>query len=187
MIASLRYQTGFVGFVQQLFGFDCVTCGLPHFAYAEITASMIPGWMPAHLILAYVTGAGHLAAGLGILTGVLPRLAATLEALMLSSFLLQVHMPNIFANPPHEGGTDDAPAMDNTGHRHGAGRIPPGYWRAPNVSQPEARNLLIRYLGEILCSTANLRSSMAMVRYSSLSSLALSAGTPSSLISRLRV
>ena len=49
-----------------------VVFGLSHFAYADFTASMIPAWMPARLILAYVTGAAHLAAGAALLLGVVP-------------------------------------------------------------------------------------------------------------------
>jgi uncharacterized membrane protein YphA (DoxX/SURF4 family) len=85
-----------------LFGLCCVSFGLSHFAYADFTASMIPTWLPAHTALAYLSGAGHLAAGLALISGVLPRAAATLEALMLTSIVLLVHVPSIGAHPPPE-------------------------------------------------------------------------------------
>src|SRR5450432_66724 len=84
LIAMLRGQSGSTALAQRVFGLACIVFGLSHFVYGEFTASMIPGWLPAHLILAYLTGAGHMAAGVALVTGAMPRLAATLEALMLS-------------------------------------------------------------------------------------------------------
>jgi uncharacterized membrane protein YphA (DoxX/SURF4 family) len=46
-----------------------------------------------------VVGLSHFAAGLGILFAIIPRLAATLEALMMSSFALLVHLPSIVVKP----------------------------------------------------------------------------------------
>jgi uncharacterized membrane protein len=83
-----------------LFGFCCLGFGLSHFAYADFTASMIPHWLPGPLWWAYLTGACHIAAGLGLLCSILPGLAATLEALMLSAFVLLVHVPSLVASPP---------------------------------------------------------------------------------------
>jgi uncharacterized membrane protein len=87
---------------RDLFGISCVVFGLSHFAYAKFTAGMIPGWIPLRLGFAYATGAGHLAAGFAILLGIRPRLAATLEALMMSSFVILVHIPSLFSTPPPE-------------------------------------------------------------------------------------
>jgi uncharacterized membrane protein YphA (DoxX/SURF4 family) len=49
--------------------------------------------------LAYFTGLCHLAAGIGIIVGILPRLAAALEAIMMSLFGLLVWLPSFFAQP----------------------------------------------------------------------------------------
>jgi uncharacterized membrane protein YphA (DoxX/SURF4 family) len=88
--------------VRILFGFSCVIFGISHFVYADFTASMIPAWIPQRLPLAYLTGAGHVAAGLGILCSFLPRLAATLEAAMMSMFVLLLHIPSVVSTPPPE-------------------------------------------------------------------------------------
>jgi uncharacterized membrane protein len=82
-----------------LFGASCVAFGAAHFAYATYTAPMVPGWLPGHMGLVYLTGAAHAAAGLGLLIGILPRLAATLEALMLTLFGVLVWLPVFFASP----------------------------------------------------------------------------------------
>jgi uncharacterized membrane protein len=91
---------GGVRAAQCVFGLSCIVFGLSHFAYADFTAAMIPSWLPLRLGLAYATGIGHVAAGLGILFAVRPRLAATLEALMMSSFVILVHVPSLLTLPP---------------------------------------------------------------------------------------
>lgn len=87
---------------QVLFGLACVVYGLAHFAFADYTAGMVPTWLPARLGFAYLTGLGHVAAGIGIVVGILPRLAATLEAIMMSLFGLLVWVPTLFVRPPPE-------------------------------------------------------------------------------------
>jgi uncharacterized membrane protein len=82
-----------------LFGASCVVLGLSHFTYVDATAAMVPAWLPDRVAFAYLTGSGHLAAGIAILLGVLPRLAATLEAAMIGSFVLLVHIPGVASAP----------------------------------------------------------------------------------------
>ena len=88
-----------VRLAQVLFGLTCVFYGCSHFAFADYTANQVPAWLPSRLGFAYFTGLGHLAAGIGIIVGVLPRLAATLEAIMMSLFGLLVWVPSFFAQP----------------------------------------------------------------------------------------
>ncbi|HTQ81221.1 MAG TPA: DoxX family membrane protein, partial [Thermoanaerobaculia bacterium] len=73
--------------------------GLSHFFYLKLTASMVPGWLPFHTGFAYLTGAAHIAAGLGLLFGILPRLAATAEAAMISLFIVSVNVPVVLGHP----------------------------------------------------------------------------------------
>jgi uncharacterized membrane protein YphA (DoxX/SURF4 family) len=82
------------------FGLCCIGFGLSHFAYAEFTADMIPRWLPARVWLAYFTGAAHIAAGLGIASAIVPRAAAVLEAIMMSAFVILVHLPSLVAPGP---------------------------------------------------------------------------------------
>jgi uncharacterized membrane protein len=85
-----------------LFGAACVAYGAAHFAYARYTAAMVPAWVPGHLQMAYLTGACHAAAGFGLLLGIVPRLAATLEAAMMGLFGVLVWLPSFFAKPVPE-------------------------------------------------------------------------------------
>jgi uncharacterized membrane protein len=73
--------------------------GLSHFVYAEGTTALVPAWLPDRLAFTYLTGAGQIAAGVGLLLTILPRAAAALEALLLSSFTLLVWVPRVLADP----------------------------------------------------------------------------------------
>jgi uncharacterized membrane protein len=90
---------------QILFGLTCVFYGWSHFEYADYTASLVPVWLPGRLGFAYLTGVGHIAAGIGIVVGILPRLAGTLEAVMMSLFGLLVWVPSFFMYPRPEWAT----------------------------------------------------------------------------------
>ena len=83
------------------FGLCLVIFGAAHFVYADITVSMVPAWLPDRLGLAYLTGAIHALTGACLLAGLQIRLAATIEALMMSSFVLLVHIPGV-AQAPHD-------------------------------------------------------------------------------------
>ncbi|HEY2686157.1 MAG TPA: DoxX family protein [Steroidobacteraceae bacterium] len=85
---------------QRLFGFCCIVFGMSHFVYARFTAEMIPAWFPARMALAYITGSAHLLAGIAILVGLRASLAALLEAIMMSLFVLLLHLPSLWASPP---------------------------------------------------------------------------------------
>ncbi|HET7923187.1 MAG TPA: DoxX family protein [Gammaproteobacteria bacterium] len=57
--------------------------GLVHLVESGPVAAFIPAWLPFRLALAYITGAASFAAAAGLLLGIWPRLAATLETVML--------------------------------------------------------------------------------------------------------
>jgi uncharacterized membrane protein len=88
---------------QILFGLALLPFGLSHFFYMNLTAPLIPSWIPFHVPLGYITGVCHFAAGLGILFNVVPRLAAALEAIMVSLFTLIIWVPAIVAAPLNRG------------------------------------------------------------------------------------
>jgi uncharacterized membrane protein len=83
------------------FGFCLVVFGVSHFVYADFTAAMVPAWLPQRLGFAYLTGAIHALNGACLLAGIRVRVAATIEALMMSSFVLLVHIPGV-AQAPHD-------------------------------------------------------------------------------------
>lgn len=73
--------------------------GLHHFFDLPGAAEAVPAWLPFPLAWGVLTGAGHIAAGLALLFGVVPRLAATLEASMISAFILLIHVPGVIGAP----------------------------------------------------------------------------------------
>lgn len=69
--------------------------GVAHFVYHDMTASLVPKWMHFPLGWTYLTGTGSLAAAAGMLFGIYPRLAVSLEAAMLWIFTLLVWVPRV--------------------------------------------------------------------------------------------
>ncbi|HEY8670703.1 MAG TPA: DoxX family protein [Terriglobales bacterium] len=82
-----------------LFAVSLIPIGLSHIIYVKETAALVPAWLPHRIGWAYLTGAGHIAAGLGILLSILPKAAARAEAGMLTIFTLLVWVPAIVAAP----------------------------------------------------------------------------------------
>jgi uncharacterized membrane protein len=76
-----------------------IPIGLSHFIYVKETIDLIPAWIPFRIFWAYLTGAGHIAAGLGVLFSVIPRVAAEAEAGMLTIITLLVWVPAVFVAP----------------------------------------------------------------------------------------
>ena len=76
-----------------LFAVSIVPIGLSHIVYADATVGYVPHWLPAPRVWAYLTGAGQIASGLGVLFGVLPRIAAWAEAGQITVYTLLVWLP----------------------------------------------------------------------------------------------
>jgi uncharacterized membrane protein YphA (DoxX/SURF4 family) len=86
------------------FGLCLPIFGASHFAYAQLTASLVPAWLPpGQLFWTYATGAAQIAAGLALLSGIQARLAAILLTAMYAIFALFVHTPLILAAPHDHG------------------------------------------------------------------------------------
>jgi len=82
-----------------LFAVSLIPIGLSHIVYVKETVELVPAWLPYRVGWAYLTGAGQIASGLGVLFSVLSRVAAWAEASMISTFTLLVWAPAIFAAP----------------------------------------------------------------------------------------
>jgi uncharacterized membrane protein YphA (DoxX/SURF4 family) len=82
-----------------LFGLALLPIGLSHFVYLQITVGFIPAWFPFRPFLAGFTGAAHMVAGLALIFGFVPRLAATLEAIMESLFTVFVWTTAVIQAP----------------------------------------------------------------------------------------
>ncbi len=107
-----------VGFIQQLykgllpagmgtvaryvFALCLLVFGIQHFLYAAFIATLIPGWLPAHLFWAYFVGVAFFASALSIFFGLMVRPAALLLALMFFLWALLLHAPRVAASPTIE-------------------------------------------------------------------------------------
>src|SRR5665213_4141653 len=85
---------------QGAFGVCALLFGGAHFFYMNLTAPLVPRWLPpSREFWAYATGVGHIAAGVAILAGVQARLAAILLTAMYVAFTVLVHSPMLLADP----------------------------------------------------------------------------------------
>jgi len=68
---------------RMLFAVSLLPIGLSHLIYVKETAELVPAWLPYRVGWAYLTGAGQMACGLGVLFSVYARAAAMIEVGML--------------------------------------------------------------------------------------------------------
>jgi uncharacterized membrane protein len=85
---------------QVVFGICALLFGGAQFLYMNLTAPLVPKWLPpTQEFWAYATGVGHIAAGVAILAGVQGRLAAILLTAMFLSFTPLVLGPMLLGDP----------------------------------------------------------------------------------------
>jgi uncharacterized membrane protein YphA (DoxX/SURF4 family) len=85
------------GVLRVAFGLCALVFGAAHCVAVKETAAMVPRWLPAGPdFWAYLTGAGHVAAGAALVTGILALTAARLLTLMFLVFQALVWLPQLF-------------------------------------------------------------------------------------------
>jgi len=88
-----------VKLARRLYAVGLPLIALAHFMNARGATEYVPVWLPLRIGWVYLTGAGHIAAGLAILFGVLPELAALLEAGQITAFVILTHVPSVYRAP----------------------------------------------------------------------------------------
>jgi uncharacterized membrane protein YphA (DoxX/SURF4 family)/uncharacterized membrane protein len=73
--------------------------GTEHFTLTKEIASLIPAWIPWHLVWVYVVGASFIAAALSLVTRIQARISARLVALTFFLFVVLMDAPGWAHNP----------------------------------------------------------------------------------------
>jgi uncharacterized membrane protein len=89
---------------QIAFAICAILFGGAHFFYINLTAPLVPKWLPpSQIFWGYATGLFHIAGGLAILISFRARLAAILLTVMYVGFGILVHAPMLLADPSNPG------------------------------------------------------------------------------------
>jgi uncharacterized membrane protein len=85
---------------QITFGICALLFGGAHFVFMNLTAPLVPTWLPpSPQFWGYATGIFHIAGGLAVLTRFQARLAGILLTVMYAAFTPMVHLPLAMAHP----------------------------------------------------------------------------------------
>jgi len=86
-------------FANLLYGLALVAFGLSHFFYLQMTAPLVPSWLPGPVFWAYVTGAIYLATGVALVAAIAAWIAALAAAIQITLITILVWGPMLFAGP----------------------------------------------------------------------------------------
>ena len=102
----------FIRIAQIAFGICAIFFGGAHFVYMNLTAPLIPKWLPpGQLFWGYATGVFHIAGGLAIIANIRARLAAILLAVMYAIFTVFALAPGLLARSTFFGWTEIATSV----------------------------------------------------------------------------
>jgi uncharacterized membrane protein len=102
----------FIRIAQIAFGICAIVFGGAHFVYMNLTAPLVPKWLPPNqLFWGYATGVFHIAGGLAIIANIRARLAAILLAIMYAIFTVFALVPELLAGPSFFAWTEIATSI----------------------------------------------------------------------------
>jgi uncharacterized membrane protein len=88
----------FVCIGRWLLGAFLIFCGYEHFCFAQYVQQLVPKWIPGALVWTYVSGAGLVAAGLGLWIPATARIAALATGVMIFAWVILLHLPRALAD-----------------------------------------------------------------------------------------
>jgi len=80
-----------------LYGLALIAFGFSHFVYLNMTAPLVPSWLPSPVFWAYATGVIYLASGLAIATGLSAWWGSLAAAVQITLITVLVWGPMLFA------------------------------------------------------------------------------------------
>lgn len=108
---TLVKNAGFVS--KYLFAVVITVFGVQHFLYNNYVSRMMPRWIPFHHFWVYFTGSAFMAAAISIYLNWNARLGCFLLGIMISIFILTIHIPNLIDD--HFSAGDLASASSDLG------------------------------------------------------------------------
>lgn len=81
-----------------IYGLALIAFGFSHFAYLNLTAPLVPKWLPGPVFWSYLTGGIYLATGLLIVTGLAVRLGALASAVQIAVITFLVWGPLVLTS-----------------------------------------------------------------------------------------
>ncbi|HEY6375919.1 MAG TPA: hypothetical protein VIX90_10400 [Edaphobacter sp.] len=91
-----------------------VIFGIDHFLYPKIVATLVPGWVGAHMFWTYFAAVALIAGGLGIMVKRVAWLASLLVGVMIFLWVLMLHIPRAIADPYTNVGNEWASVFEAT-------------------------------------------------------------------------
>ena len=85
-----------------LFIIALIVFGIQHYLYAAFVATLIPGWIPAHLFFTYLTMAAFIATAISLLINRFVQVSTCLLGLMFILWVLCLHLPRAIMAPKVE-------------------------------------------------------------------------------------
>ncbi len=85
-----------------LFAITLTVFGVQHLLYTHFVATVVPSWIPGHLLWTYAVGIAFIVTTLSIIVNIKARLAATLLGVMFIVWVFILHLPRV-ASAPHNG------------------------------------------------------------------------------------
>jgi uncharacterized membrane protein len=94
-----RWDRALVKVGRVFFGISAVVFGVDHFLALDLIASLVPAWLPGHVLVASLTGAAMIAAGVSIVTGWMDGPGALGLGIVFLLTVLTLHVPRVLAAP----------------------------------------------------------------------------------------
>lgn len=91
-----------------LYGLALIAFGFSHFVYLNLTAPLVPQWLPSPVFWAYLTGAIYLATGVALVTGFQARAGAICAAVQIALITVLVWGPVIVRGNVDQGSFEES-------------------------------------------------------------------------------
>lgn len=98
-ILSLSMQETLPSAGLYLFALPWLVIGIQHYMYADFVAGLVPSFIGGKIFWVYLTGTAMIAAGVSFISNIKVHLAAMLLGVMLTIFILLIHMPILAGHP----------------------------------------------------------------------------------------